>query len=663
MKLFLDGFRNHQKLNLEFPKTGLVRISGRSGVGKSNIIHAIRWALYGKVNSVTPWTGKKGTTVRIKTEKFNVIRTRNPLTLLCNDDAGVTAQDTIVNLLGMSQDEFEISSYVGQGLRTSLINLTPSEQLDIMSTIAFNGVNPQKYRDQVVDYGKTVSNELQNTQRRIVVLEERQKGLVNNLEILAAQPFQNDIAWAKIEDRILEAEAEMKQASIDLSVAQKELKRLQDETTQEGRTAYEEARVILASAPVALTRIREDVTRYIESLPDIDFEQLNKEMDILKDRTTKLVARHKSLKQSQIGNQTSEELLATLQAEAAGILFSAGRLAPSESNLDETVNLIQQINNGCEKSIPLVNALRVTASADEQQRVRVEMVDINAQINSNLQSMNILKNTLSERDAIIAKIGHCRQEETRVNAQLGRAESIIMRSDFTTTLADLQLDITRQRLKTQDFQNTVTVMNSRIAHENNMLEKREAAALNKKMAATYKRQLADVTSELSALASTIAAKQSLATQTHALLKACNKATLETLESVIEDLNLRAAYWLDILLEGKVQAELRTIKDLKKGGGTVDSLNLQVTFDGQILTRLEENLSGGQYSRVVLAYQLGLADLYNSPVLLLDEACRGCDQETIDIILEALKSVAERRLIIMVEHNINSDLFDEVIQIG
>ena len=49
MKLKLENFRCHKKAAFDFPNTGLVLLSGASGAGKTTIINAKTYALYGKL--------------------------------------------------------------------------------------------------------------------------------------------------------------------------------------------------------------------------------------------------------------------------------------------------------------------------------------------------------------------------------------------------------------------------------------------------------------------------------------------------------------------------------------------------------------------------------------------------------------------------------------
>jgi ABC-type branched-subunit amino acid transport system ATPase component len=58
----------------------------------------------------------------------------------------------------------------------------------------------------------------------------------------------------------------------------------------------------------------------------------------------------------------------------------------------------------------------------------------------------------------------------------------------------------------------------------------------------------------------------------------------------------------------------------------------------------------------------LSDLFNSPILLLDEAFAGAHTELKNDCIESLRSVASRKLVVIVEHGLDDGLFDEVIYV-
>ena len=66
--------------------------------------------------------------------------------------------------------------------------------------------------------------------------------------------------------------------------------------------------------------------------------------------------------------------------------------------------------------------------------------------------------------------------------------------------------------------------------------------------------------------------------------------------------------------------------------------------------------------MILAYQLALSEMFNSPILMVDEGFTGLEESTRQTCLEMLKPISERKLVLVVEHGAPKHLFDEVINI-
>ena len=72
------------------------------------------------------------------------------------------------------------------------------------------------------------------------------------------------------------------------------------------------------------------------------------------------------------------------------------------------------------------------------------------------------------------------------------------------------------------------------------------------------------------------------------------------------------------------------------------------------------LSGGELSRVILAFGLGLNEMFNTPLLLLDECTSNLDQELTNTVFTSLKDNFGDKLIIVIAHQVVTGIFDKTI---
>ena len=156
MKLKLENFRCHKKVDFEIPDTGLVLLSGASGAGKTTILNAITYALYGKL--AKPYSHdqtKCSVTIEgysIREETLDLVRTSpgSRLKVTCKgkeyeDDA---AQGVIDNLV-VPYEKFRLSSYVVQRLNSSILSLPPRDQVFFIKTLASVGDCNNVFRARV----------------------------------------------------------------------------------------------------------------------------------------------------------------------------------------------------------------------------------------------------------------------------------------------------------------------------------------------------------------------------------------------------------------------------------------------------------------------------------------------------------------------------------
>jgi energy-coupling factor transporter ATP-binding protein EcfA2 len=90
------------------------------------------------------------------------------------------------------------------------------------------------------------------------------------------------------------------------------------------------------------------------------------------------------------------------------------------------------------------------------------------------------------------------------------------------------------------------------------------------------------------------------------------------------------------------------------------INIEIDYKGMDVDI--NMLSGGELSRVVLAYTLALSEIFNSKIILLDECTSSLDQELTTTVIEGIKSNFPDKLIVIIAHQVVSGIFDKEISI-
>ena len=73
------------------------------------------------------------------------------------------------------------------------------------------------------------------------------------------------------------------------------------------------------------------------------------------------------------------------------------------------------------------------------------------------------------------------------------------------------------------------------------------------------------------------------------------------------------------------------------------------------------LSGGELSRVVLAFSLALGEMFNTPLMMLDECTASLDEELTGIVMEGIEENFTGKLVIIIAHQIIEGGFSKVIK--
>jgi len=140
MDLILHHFRCYRNQTFHFP-AGVILIDGPSGKGKTTLLLAIKYALFGNVKSVTTF-GEKKTSVELRTHGLTITRTTLPSRLLVKtedkDYEDAAAQAYLHRTFGPSE-QFEITSYMMQKGSETFFSMSGAQKLYLLEQLSLLG--------------------------------------------------------------------------------------------------------------------------------------------------------------------------------------------------------------------------------------------------------------------------------------------------------------------------------------------------------------------------------------------------------------------------------------------------------------------------------------------------------------------------------------------
>ena len=143
MRIRLINFRCYIDKTFDFEDNSLSLISAESGAGKSTILMAIQFCLYG-TGSKLQHNGKTSCSVEMDFEDMHIVRTKRPNRLIINDTyEDEVAQNIINKKFG---DAFNITSYIPQNPIGSFILMNPTDKLEFLEQFAFKDINLQEIK-------------------------------------------------------------------------------------------------------------------------------------------------------------------------------------------------------------------------------------------------------------------------------------------------------------------------------------------------------------------------------------------------------------------------------------------------------------------------------------------------------------------------------------
>ena len=132
-----------------------------------------------------------------------------------------------------------------------------------------------------------------------------------------------------------------------------------------------------------------------------------------------------------------------------------------------------------------------------------------------------------------------------------------------------------------------------------------------------------------------------------------------IHNIIENINFHSQTYLDYFFpENTIIVRLLAFKETKKN--TKPQINLEINYKGNDCEL--NSLSGGELARVTLAFTLTLNEIFNSPILILDESTSSLDQELTNVVFNAIKDNFKNKIVLVVAHQVVEGIFDQIINL-
>ena len=131
-------------------------------------------------------------------------------------------------------------------------------------------------------------------------------------------------------------------------------------------------------------------------------------------------------------------------------------------------------------------------------------------------------------------------------------------------------------------------------------------------------------------------------------------------NIINSINTHAQIYLDDFFnDTPISVTLKSFKETKKS--IKSQINVEIEFKGMEYTI--DMLSGGELARVVLAFTLALGEMFNNPIIILDECTSNLDEENTNNIIMSLKTHLKNKLVLMIAHQAETGNYDSVISLS
>ena len=144
----------------------------------------------------------------------------------------------------------------------------------------------------------------------------------------------------------------------------------------------------------------------------------------------------------------------------------------------------------------------------------------------------------------------------------------------------------------------------------------------------------------------------------------SEAETIAISNIIDSINLYAQSFLEVFFEDDpITVTLQPFKEVKKGTSKAElkpQINVAIHYKDHDCDL--NSLSGGELQRVTVAFNLALAEMFSTPIVLLDECTSSLDQNLTNNIVTGIRENFKDKAVLLIAHQVVTGLFDDVVNV-
>ena len=784
MKIILKNFKCWENNTFTIDDNGIHLINGSSGKGKSSILDAIYFCLYGNLQKITTY-GKKSCQVTIHYDQFTISRTKCPnrLVVTANEEEmeDEIAQKFIDKYFG---EYFFMTSYVKQNINQTFIYMSPTEKLEFLENYVLGHFNVNKIKDKIKDdlrsnekeldilsgQYQTYKDLLQNTKKPeivefpikckekyipIVSKNERTKKK-NNLILLGRKKKElntfreNYLKTKKIQDEmlILKSKIEELEKSKSSEEEKNDIEYDREKTRRikvkiDGLKRYleydclkkqldKENDLLSIKFSEELNHLESELTSDKYNFQEEDIQKIEKGIEIINNKITakkQIIKIQEELENFQSETDYTQDDVKEIETEImslkkdyelskkklscpncnCSLILSENKLKSITSgNLSDTTyknqikekqDLLNEINpilmememknkleHDLEKITPISEEMETLVSELNLKKKKfknlIELITEKKRLleikkSNNFPSLLRHKEIIKNIETKLKKYSDITIPDSINLEELEEELKQSMIKDFEfkkhkETLYKLDEDLTKNKDKvvklTSEIENIdekttseeiilgeIKKLEKEIEENMEIIEKIVCWEKNKEEVNNYQM----LSSKMEELTSKTTLIEKKIKNLNALKNKLIQAESISITNFIESINIHTQIYLDHFFKtDQIFVNIQTHKETKKS--SKPQINLNIEYKGNQVEL--SNLSGGERDRINLAFTLAFSEIFNSPILLLDECISSLDYENCCNVLQTIRENYKGKCVLCVHHQSNEGLFDSILNV-